>query len=148
MVCGPFLALLLLEHLLEQTEGDGGLGGGAALADDDDAEAVTLDEVHEVVQVVLADVVAGKNHLCALAGLEGGEVVGECFHHGLGAEVTAADAYGDHIVALLAQRARASLEGAQLRLVDARRQVEPSQEVVAGTSAVLKFLYCSLSGWS
>ena len=140
-----FLTLLLLEHLLEQTEGNGGLGRGARLGDDDDAELVSAHQVHQVVEVILADVVAGKDHLGAIGALVSGKVVAQGLDNGLSTQITAADADGDDILALLAQLGGTFFNGLQLRLVDTAGQVEPSQEIVAFTAAVFQHLLGSQS---
>ena len=97
-------AALLLALLLEQTEGEGCLGGGAGLGDIDDSEAAGLEEVGELGEVVFADIVASEEDggVRAIVGepLEG---VAEGLDDGLGAEVAAADAGDDDGVAELAE---------------------------------------------
>ena len=97
-------------------------------------------QVHQVIEVVLADVVAGKQHLGATARLVGSEVVAQGLDNGLGAQVTATDADGDDILTLLAQHGSGLLDAGELLLVDAAGQVKPAQEVVAGTRAAFERL--------
>ena len=103
-------------------------------------------QVHQVIEVVLADVVAGKQHLGAVAALVGGEVVAQGLDNGLGSQVTATDTDGDDILALLAQDGCGLLQCLQLLLVDAAGQVEPAQEVVAQATAAFQRLLGSESG--
>ena len=95
-------ATLLLALFLEQTEGEGCLGGGAGLGDIDDAEAAGLEKVGELGEVVFANIVASEEDggIGAIVGepLEG---VAEGLDDGFGAEVAAADASDDDGVAEL-----------------------------------------------
>ncbi len=84
VLCRPLLAFLLLKHVLEQAEGDSGLGGGATLGNHNNAEFMSLDKLHQVVEVVLADVVAGKEHPGACGMLVGCKVIAKSLNHRLG----------------------------------------------------------------
>ena len=64
-LCGFLFAHLLLKQVFEQAESNGWLGGCARLGDVDKSEVVAFHQVDEVVQIVLAYVVAGKKHLGA-----------------------------------------------------------------------------------
>ena len=100
---GNFLAYLLLKHVLEETEGDCRLGGGSRLRDYHDAEAFAFKKFHQVIEIILADVVAGKYHFGAVILLESGEVVAQSLDNGFGAKIAAANADYHYVVTLLAQ---------------------------------------------
>ena len=98
------LAQLGLTLLLEQTESEGGLGSGTRLGDIDDAEALALQIVGELSQIVLADIVAGKENLRVLLVLnEPGKRVAEGFDDSARAEVAAADAGYHYYLTLLSE---------------------------------------------
>ena len=53
-------SLLRLQELLQQSEGNRGLGRGAALGDIDDAKLPSPQEVNQLGEVVLAHLISGK----------------------------------------------------------------------------------------
>ena len=57
---GPLLAVLLLQQLPEDPEGDGGLGGGAGLGDHVDGDVLPLADLHQLLQGGGADAVPGE----------------------------------------------------------------------------------------
>ncbi len=120
-----------LELLLEQAEGDGGLCGGAALADDDDAETLALQIGLQLGQVVLADVLAGEYDLRLGVAAVHVEGVAEGFEHGLGAEIAAADAYHYHHLALAAEALRGGVDVVDKGVADFAGEANPAEEVVA-----------------
>ena len=82
------LADLLLEHCLEQTESESGLGGCAGFGDVNDAELATLEQRHKVSQIILADIVAGIDHDRVLAlGHICVERRSQCLVHGACAQI-------------------------------------------------------------
>ena len=60
-------------------------------------------QVDEVIQIILADVAAGKQHLGAVAALVGCEVVAQGLDDGFRTQIAATNADGDDILTLLAQ---------------------------------------------
>ncbi len=86
---GSLFALLLLEQLTQQTEGDGRLGGSARFGNDYDAELLALQQLQQLSQVVLTDVLACKEHarLIGLLRHIGGEGVAKSLDNGFGAQV-------------------------------------------------------------
>ena len=108
------LATLGLALLLQQTEGESGLGGGSRFRDVDNTEPLVLQVFCKLVEVVLTDVVTGKENRRILLVLnEPAKRVAEAFDDGTGTEVAPADAGHHHSLAILAQHL-----GAGLNLVD------------------------------
>ena len=139
------LATLLLALALEQTEGEGGLGGGTRLGDIDDTELLVFQIIGEFGQVVFADVVACKEDggvLCVAQ--QPGKRVAQCFDDGTCAQIAAADTSHDDGLAVLTQHVGAGLQLGDELGGDGGGKVEPSQEIVAGTGAVLKGLLSGL----
>ena len=104
-------------------EGDARLGGRARLGDDDDAKLVSPDQIHQIIEVVLADVAASKEHLGSGNGLVSSEVVAERLDDALGAEVAAADADADDVFTLVAELCSGCFQRGELLVVDAGWQV-------------------------
>ncbi len=124
-----------LKLLLEQAEGDGGLGGGAALGDDDDAEAAAAQILLQLVEVVLADILTGKEHFGAV-GLA--KLAAESLQHSLGAQIAAADADAYHRIAVAAQSLGGGVDVGYELGGGVGGKTEPAQEVIAGAVAVDK----------
>ena len=139
------LAVLLLQQLLEDAEGDGGLGGGAGLGDDVHGEVALADDLHHVVEVGRGDVVAHEVDLgdaglanavvhLALAELDG------CAR----AQVGAADADDNQHVAVALDLLRSRLDAGELFLVVVHRQIEPAQEIAACARAGEQHFVCGV----
>ena len=140
---GHLLATLFLTHALQQAEGDGRLGGGTALGDVDDAEAYPLEVSHEFAEVVLTDVVAGKEDAGITALLQPAETVAQGIDDHACAQVASADTgYYDGITVLLERLGR-GVDFLDEGRRDAAGQVHPAQEIVAGAGALLKCFLCS-----
>ena len=135
---GCFHAALLFALLLQQTEGKGGLGGGTRLADIDDAEALVAEQGGELEEVVLGDVVSGIDDGGAGGLLKGLEVAVQRLDDGTGTKVAAADAADDHHVALVAECAGRGFDVGKGVVADAAGQMEPADEIVAGTGTLFK----------
>lgn len=121
-----------LKLLFEQAEGDGGLGGSARLRDHHDAKLLVLEEILQLVEIVLADVLAGEKHVAAAAVTlfaEHREAVAEGLDDGFSAEVAAADADGDHILAVVAQLLGGGLYVGHEALRGLGGEVDPAEEV-------------------
>ncbi len=99
---GGLLATLSLALLLKQTEGEGGLGCRTALRDIDDAEALVFQIFSELGEIVLADAVAGEDHVGGLSGVvdEPLQRVAEGLDDGACTEIGAADTSHDDGIAL------------------------------------------------
>ena len=139
---GCLHAYLALKLLFEQTERDGRLGGGAALADYDNSEFPVGQELLKLIQVVLADILAGKQHLGPFAlGFISRKAVLKGLNHGLGAQIGAAYTYADHIVHCLTELVGCSLDVIYLRTVYLRRKIHPPVEIVAGTFVFIQVRY-------
>ena len=137
------LAALLLTLFLQQTESQSSLSCGAALGDIDDTEATVLQVLSELVEIVLADIVAGKEDVGVLALVgEPLEAVAQGLDDSAGTEIGAADASHDNGVAVLAKRLDASLELRHELSRDAAGQVEPAKEIITCTGAGLESLLC------
>ena len=96
-------AHLLLQHGLEQTEGECGLGSRTRFRDIDDTELLVRQELHQLCQIVLADVVAGIDYVRVLAvfGYEGVEGRSESLIHSTCTEIRTADTgYDNHLATL------------------------------------------------
>ena len=142
---GRFLATLVFALLLQEAEGQGCLRGCSGLGYVDDAELLALQVFGQLVQVVLADVVSGKeDDGTVLLLLQPGEAVAQCLDDGTCAQVAAADAGYDYDVAILAQRPGRGLQVIQMLLRDGGGEVQPAQEVVAQARAVLQHFLCVL----
>ena len=138
-------AAVFLKHGLQQTERESGLGRGARFGDVDDAELLALQELHEVGQVVLADVVAGIDHVRILAthGLIGVEGVLQSVVNGFRAEIRASDTGYHHHLATLAKVVGYGLYLVQKCVGNAARQVYPADVVVAGSFAGFQQFVCA-----
>ena len=128
------LAVGVLQVLLHDAEGDGGLGGGAGLGDDDAGDIALGGQVHEFGEVFLGQVVAGEDDLGGVLLRELlREVVAEGLDRALGAEVGTADADGDHQVHALGLPVVADRLAIRNQAFGGLgRQVLPTQEVIAG----------------
>ena len=131
---GLLFAVMALKELLDDTEGDGRFGGRAGLGDDDAGDIPLFGEVHQLGQILLGEVVSGKDDLGGvLAAQLSGEIVAERLDDAFGAEVAAADADADDKVHPL------GLPGVPDGLTVGdhaggrlRRKMFPSQEIIAG----------------
>ena len=147
-LAGLLLATLSLALLLQQTEGEGGLGGCARLGNIDDAKLLVLQVLGELEEIVLANVVAGKEDGGVLLVLnEPAERVAQRFDDGTGSQVGTANAGHDHGLAIVAQRFGAGLYLVKKSWRNLRGQVQPAQKVVAGTGTILQSLLCGLHLW-
>ena len=135
-VLGLLFAHLSLELLLEQTEGDGRLGSRSRFGDNDDAERFPLQQGLQFIQVVLADVLSGKEDngvfMFVVQELEG---IREGLDYGFGTQVAAADTDNDYDVAALFHLFGCGFEVGQMGFGYFGGQVQPTQKVVtlAGT---------------
>ena len=142
-IFGLFLTHLSLALLFQQAEGEGGLGGSAALGYVDNAELLTLQVFGKFRQVVLADVVASEKNGGVLAVVhQPGERIAHGLNHGARSQVAAAYACHYHRLAFLAQRVGHGLDFVQELRSDARGEMQPPQEVITWACAVLQ---CQLS---
>ena len=138
-VLGSLLAPLGLTLLLQQAEGEGRLRGRAALGDIDHAKALTLQIGGQFVEVVLANVVAGKeDDRVAVVADQPRETIAQGLDDGACAEVRTSDTGHDDIVALAAERVGHGLHLVEKLRCDARRQMQPSEEVIAWAGALLQ----------
>ena len=97
--CGFLLAVTLLDVLLNNTESDCRLCGGAALGYDDAGNVALCSKVHELCQILLREVVAGKDYLRGVLFLELlGKVVAKGLNYALCAKIASADADCNHKV--------------------------------------------------
>ena len=136
-------AALFLTLLLEETESECGLGGGAALGDVDHTELAVAEVLAEFVEVVLADVVAGEedDRVGAVVG-EPFELVAECFDDGAGSEIGTADAGDDDGVAVFTKSGGAGFDFGEEFGGDGRGEMHPSEEVIAGAGLCFECALC------
>ena len=135
---GLRLAVLLLQHGLEETEGHGGLGGGAGLGDDVDGEILVPQQVHDLLEAVAGQAVAGKIDVWGIP-LEQVVVVGAQQLNGRpGPQVAAADADDHQGPAVGLDLLRRRLNPGELLLVVVPGQVHPAHEVAAPSGGLLE----------
>ena len=135
-VFGLLFAHLGFELLFEQTEGDGGLGGRSRLGDDDDTERFPFQEGLQFKEVILTDVLSGKeNHGVLMFVAKELEGVGKGFDYGFGSQIAAADTDYHHDFAAVSQLFGSGFEVGQMSFADFGGQMQPPQKVItlAGT---------------
>ena len=121
------LAALSLALLLQQTEGQGRLGGSTRLRDIDNTELLVLQIFCHLEQVVLADVVTSKQDSWIFLVLnKPGKAVAQGFDDGAGTQIRATDTSHNHYLTVLAQRVGAGLNLCQESRGDRRGEVQPS----------------------
>ena len=82
---GLLLTALILALLLQQTEGEGSLGGGTTLGDIDHTELLILQIVGKLREIVLTDIVScEQNRRILLVGHQPGKAIAKGFNHGTG----------------------------------------------------------------
>ena len=144
-LAGHLHAALFLALLAQQSEGEGGFSSGTALGDVDDAELAVLQVGGQFVQVVFADVVAGKEDNGVLPVVdEPFKAVAQSLDHCPGTEVATADACHHDGVAVFAHHLCRLLEVGEVFGGYAGGQVEPSQKIVARAGAFFQCLLGSL----
>ena len=141
-VCCFGLSIMCLQVLLYNTEGHGGFRGGTALRYHDAGHITLCGKVHELGQIFLGEVVAGKDHLRGILALELlCKVVAEGFQNALGAKVGAANADGDDQVhSLLDPLVADGFILFQLTVCNLLGKFLPAQEIVAGAGFVLEYV--------
>ena len=143
---GHLLPALGLALLLQQTEGEGGLGGGAALRDVDDAELLILQVLGEFKEIVFANVVASKEN-GGLGVLQPAEAVAQGLDDGFGTQIAAADTGHHDGLAVLAKHLGRGHDVVDEGRGDAGGQVQPAQEIIAWAGAVLQGFLGGLHFW-
>ena len=129
---GALLAVLLLQHGLEDTEGNGGLGGGAGLGDDVDGEVAVADDLDQLQQGVGGQTVAGEVDVGSLLLLQVIVGRGQQLHNGAGAQIGTADADDHQNLRLLLDLLGSGLDAGELLLVIVAGQSHPAGEITAG----------------
>ena len=146
MLSCKFLAFLLLQHVLQQTERDSRFCCCTRLGDNDDTEFLTLQKVHQFVSIVFADILTGKQHAGTLSRLQGCERVAQRLNHGFCAEVASADTDSNNILAILTESGSSSLNAGNQAFRSSAREMKPAQEVVTCTGSLFQFLKTCGSG--
>ncbi len=138
-LAGRLHAALLLALLAKKAESEGGLRRRTALRDVDDAELASAQILGKLIEIVLADIVAGEEHdgIGAVVG-KPLETVAKCLKHGARAEVAAADAGHDNRVTVGAKHLCRLLQLGKELGRGLRSQVHPAKEVAAGAAAFLQ----------
>ena len=129
---GALLAVLLLQHGLENAEGHGRLRGGARLGNHIDGEIPIPDEGDGLQQGVGRQSVAGKKDVRGILLLQ--IVVGGCqqLHHSPGTQIGTADSdYHQHLRLLLDALGRC-LNTGKFLLIIVSGQIDPARIVAAG----------------
>ena len=141
-----FLTALILALLLQKTESESSLSSGTRLRDIDDTKLLVLQERGQLEEVVLTDIVTcEEDSRVLLVVYEPSERVAEAFDNGACTEVATTDTcYNNHLT-LLAQSIGNSLNLIEELRSDRRWQMQPSQEIVTFTSAVLKSFLSGLN---
>ena len=133
---GGFHAVFLLAVLLEDAESEGRLGGCPRLGDHHHGVILAVEDFQQVVEIILADVVASIEDMRVFALHVGGEGVLQGLDDRAGAEVGATDAdYDDHL-RLLNQMGRNRLKVYDFLLRHVARERDPAEEVVAAACLV------------
>ena len=151
------LATLILALLLQKTESKSCLSCGTRLRDVDDTKLLVLQVRSQLEEVVLTDIVTcEEDSRVLLVVYEPSKRVTEAFDNGASTEVATTDTCNNNNLTLLTQCVGNSLDLIEELRSDRRWQMQPSQEIVTFTSAVLKSflsglylrlvsLYCTLS---
>ena len=134
-----FLATLILALLLQKTESESCLSCGTRLRDIDNTELLVLQERSQLVEVILTDVVTcEKDSWILLIIYEPSERIAETFDNGASTKVATTDTCNNNNLTLFTQCVGNCLNLIQELRSDRRWQMQPSQEIVTFTSAVLK----------
>ena len=151
---GLFFAALLLTLLLEQTEGEGCFGSGARLGNVDDTKLLVFKILSELVEVILSDIVAGKQDGRILLVIhQPSERVAQRLDDGTCTEVATSDACHHYSLAVVAEHISAILYLLQESRSDRRGQMQPPQEIVTRTCTIFKcllgsFHFCLIAFYS
>ena len=94
----------------------------------------------QIVEIVLADVLTGKEHFGAFRRLVGGKRVAEGFDDGFCTQIASADANGNNIFARVAQLGCSGFNLVEQSVACGAWQVQPAQKVVTFARAFFKFL--------
>ena len=138
---GFLFAVGVFQMLLDQTEGHGRFGGGAALGDDHAGSVARLQQIQQFGRIILRQVLAGEDHFRSLEPQQGGETVAERLDGGFCAEIRSTDADDHHQIDFLFNPAVHHAQAVvQLLFSDGRRQMLPAQEIIAGTRLVFQYL--------
>ena len=139
------LTTLFLALLLEQTESKSRLCCSTTLGDIDDTKLAVLQILCEFVEIILADVVAGKEDvgILTLVG-EPLETVSQSLDDGASTKIGTANACNNNCVAVLAKCLGAFLQLGHELGCNAGGQMEPAKEIVTCTGSSLESLLCLL----
>ena len=132
------LAVLLLQHGLEEPEGHRGLGGGAGLGDDVDGEVVVTDEVHDLLHAVAGQAVAGEIDVGGVLLLQVVVVGAHQLDDRPGSQIAAADADDHQGLAVGLDLPGRGLDTLVLGFVVVPGQVHPAHEVAALAGGLLE----------
>ena len=139
MLCFLF-ADLLLEHGLQETERERGLGRCTGFGDIDDTELFVRQELHEFSEVVLTDVVTCIDYIRVFAvfGYEGIKSRAQRLIHSACAEVRTTDTGYDNDLTTATELVGTSLYLSEESVGDRGGEMHPTDVVVSGTLAILK----------
>ena len=140
---GSFLAQLVLTLFLQETESKGGLCRRSRLGDIDDTELLSFQVSCQLSKIILTDIVSCKEDSRILLVIDKPcEAVSQGLDDGTGTEVRTADTCNDNHLTLLTERIGYCLNLTEELRRDARRQMQPSEEVIARASSLLQRFLC------
>ena len=136
---GLFFAYLLLQHRLQQTESQSGLGRRSGLRDIDDTKLLVSQELHQLSQIVLTDIVSCVHYVRVLAilGYKRIECRSQSLIHRARTEVRTSDSCYDHYLAAFTQFICTGLHFCQESIGDRGGEMNPTDVVISGTLSVL-----------
>ena len=131
---GALLAVLLLQHPLENAEGDGGLGGGAGLGDHVDRKVPVTDEGDGLQQGVSGQSVSGEEDVGGVLLLQ--IVIGGAqeLDDRAGAQIGTANANDHQHLGLLLDLPGSRLDPGELLFVIVPGQRHPAGKITAGSA--------------
>ena len=119
------IAVLLLQQLTEDTEGDRRLQGGAGLGDDVHVEILVAQLLQNVAEIIRRQAVAGEKYLGVVLAGQGLEQLDGASR----AQVGAADTDDHQRLGAAADLLRGLHDGVKLALFDAEGQLHPAGEI-------------------
>ena len=121
------VAVLGVKLGLEETEGNGGLSGGAGLGDYVDGEVVVAKSGEKVGEGLRAERIAGVEEFDARGGADG-------FDEGAVTEIGAADADTDEILGVGSDGASGGLDSSEFVAIRLAGEIEPAAHGMVGES--------------
>ena len=135
----PGLSVTSFELAAKDTEGYRRFGGRPRLGDDDYPDRTPLQGFQQIIQIIFADILSGKDHIRPRTfPPQTGERIAERFEHRPCTEIRTAYAYHDNHIRHGTQLFRRILHPAQLRLRHRRGQRNPPQKIGTGAGTLFQ----------